>query len=99
MAPVRCFLFCLQLPLLLLRSRAVSGPHVLGTPGQGLPIMRRDPTIAVVPQWAFVMGLGLQHGAGWTAGSSAATGPAVSRGPSRWARPEVLGVGGGGRLA
>ena len=39
----------------------------------------RDPTVAAVPRWAFVMGLGLQHGAGWTAGSSVAAGPAVSQ--------------------
>ena len=48
-------------PFLLLASPALAGPHVLGTPGPGLPITRRDPTMAAAVKvflWALVSNTG-----------------------------------------
>lgn len=60
-APVSCSLPRLRRPLLLLASPALAGPHVLGTPGPGLPITRRNHTMAAAMMaflWALVSNTG-----------------------------------------
>lgn len=78
-AHVTCSLSCFPSPLFFLTSEPISGPHVLGTAGQGLLIMRREPPIAAV-----LMGVrvdcGLRPQGGLESGREHGRGPAGSCG-------------------